>query len=1117
VPYEERGAMNPMTLCTHGFGDGACPWCETGATMPLGCASCTEQFPPDSRFCPSCGTPVAITERKPVTVLFVSAHGSPELGVALDAERWHAIIDRFLRILGDGIRSHGGVVDRFTGEGIKAHFGAPVALENHAILACLAALHLAREITVFAEEIRCSDRIAFRVRMGLHSGDVVYGPIGSTLSAQGRTAGIAARIEQSASPGSIHLSEATAQLLDARFELRELGPVELRGVREPLRILELRGARERTRRRPAVHGALPFVGRTVELVMLEALLQRETPSIVAVTGEAGIGKTRLLEELALRAQASGTAISLRLAAVEGERDAPFTFYRRALRRLLEVEPSEPLERARERVAAKFLLSEPGIEAELPRIFELLGLVAPGATPRLHLDGLHLELAALSRRVVDTRDRTRKRLVILDDIQWIDPASLSVMATGVESGVIRPSLLIAVQRGGHDLPFSRLGSFAGSIHLLPLRERESEELLRALLGTDPSLGALRERLRDSSGGNPLFLGELVQSLRTRGALAGEPGALRLVREHAAEDLPPTLHALLAARIDALGREDKTVLQAAAVVGSRFEAAVLARAAARPAIRIAESLRRLQASEIVEAIPADGPGVFGFRHRLLRETALRSMLSGARSRLHVAVAKALAARPHPERDAAEIAGHWREVGAADEAARWLHRAARYAMPRAPSRSLEHLREARALCAECDVSRRDDRLLLDVCVDQLRLGWRHGLPPDEAAEVHADGRRIALELGDASAASSLAAGHAAVVAMSGRTQEVVDLVEVSRALDDGLGHRAPELALRTMRATALFSIGDLAGVLRECSEPLRPQDESLAADPSAGSTPVDYLVLRGTALVDTGALREGGACLEEAIRRARRSGSAITICTAIAAATLRARLTGASPSDLLALCIEGVAIAERAGNDFLLSRMLGALAEVRLMFGQHAAATDLFERAIAIVDASRVLVSDDFGLRTRLAGCRLVAGDPAGALADADRALDAIEGRGGRLREIEINMRWAWVHAAVGRTDPEAVATRVRRCLELVAETGAWSREPFLRLALAWVHRRQGREAEAILETRLALDRLFAMEHWDAQRVALIEGLREATPREQRRGLLRFLSGFGISARNGLPLLP
>jgi hypothetical protein len=109
---------------------------------------------------------------------------------------------------------------------------------------------------------------------------------------------------------------------------------------------------------------------------------------------------------------------------------------------------------------------------------------------------------------------------------------------------------------------------------------------------------------------------------------------------------------------------------------------------------------------------------------------------------------------------------------------------------------------------------------------------------------------------------------------------------------------------------------------------------------------------------------------------------------------------------------------------------------MFGQHAAATDLFERAIAIVDASRVLVSDDFGLRTRLAGCRLVAGDPAGALADADRALDAIEGRGGRLREIEINMRWAWVHAAVGRTDPEAVATRVRRCLELVAETGAWS---------------------------------------------------------------------------------
>lgn len=202
---------------------------------------------------------------------------------------------------------------------------------------------------------------------------------------------------------------------------------------------------------------------------------------------------------------------------------------------------------------------------------------------------------------------------------------------------------------------------------------------------------------------------------------------------------------------------------------------------------------------------------------------------------------------------------------------------------------------------------------------------------------------------------------------------------------------------------------------------------------------------------------------------------------------------------------------------SRLLGSLAELNLLRGNIDEAVAQFREALGIVESDRERLRDDFGLLARLAGCLLFERDPSRALAVADAALEAIEGHGGRLREIEILMRWVWVHAAGGRTDPASVEPRVQRALALVAETGAWSREPFLRLALAWIHRRRGEAALAAAETARALDDLDAMGFWDVGRMRMLEQMRERLSPAQQRSLLSFMSSFGVSARSGPAILP
>src|SRR5262249_15312388 len=254
-------------------------------------------------------------ERKQVTVLFADVKGSMELAEQVDPEDWHHILDRFFQLLAAGVHRFEGTVNQYTGDGIMALFGAPIAHEDHAQRACWAALHLQESLRAYADELRRTRGLNFSVRMGLNSGDVVVGQIGDDLrmdyTAQGHTVGLAQRTEQLAEAGRTYLTGHTAALVGDYFRLRDLGAFTLKGVRHPVHIHELEGAGpSRTRFDVArACGFSRFVGRADEMAAVDAAMARAFDGhgrVVGVVGEPGVGKSRLCHELTERARGRRT-------------------------------------------------------------------------------------------------------------------------------------------------------------------------------------------------------------------------------------------------------------------------------------------------------------------------------------------------------------------------------------------------------------------------------------------------------------------------------------------------------------------------------------------------------------------------------------------------------------------------------------------------------------------------------------------------------------------------------------------------------------------------------------------------------------------------------------------
>jgi class 3 adenylate cyclase len=645
----------------------------TGATV---CRACGTEALENARFCHGCGAPVqdghTRAEYKQVTVLFADVVQSMDIAVAVGAERLREIMTELVERSAAVVRRYGGTVDKFTGDGIMAVFGAPAALEDHAIRACLAALGVQEEANRLAVDIHGRDGIDLRVRVGLNSGQVIAGEIGSGsfgYTTIGEQVGMAQRMESVAPPGGVMLSASTARLVEGAATLGGAELVQIKGADASVSARRLLSVSDRERPVAGSHSAL--VGRRWEMAAVESLLDRAVKghgAVVAVAGSPGIGKSRLVREVV--AIAAGREVEVFSAYCESHTtDIPFHVVARLLRAVTgvrDLDDSAARDRVRSRVPDadpedlllfEDLLSIADPDVELPKI-------DPGARRR-RLTTL-VNSASLARQV--------PTVYVIEDAHWIDEVSESMLAEFFAVIPQTPSLVLVTYRPEYRGALSRVAG-AQTIALAPLSDSEAATLVLELLGPDPSVGALGQKVTKRAAGNPFFAEEMVLDLAERGILRGNPSAYESTADAAEVNVPATLQATIAARIDRLDPAAKRTLSAAAVIGSRFSRDLLETLGIDPAFE------DLLNGEFIDQITFTRQPEYVFHHPLVRTVAYESQLKSDRSDLHRRVAAAIeSANPAAlEENAALIAEHLEASGALHAAYGWHMRAATWATNR------------------------------------------------------------------------------------------------------------------------------------------------------------------------------------------------------------------------------------------------------------------------------------------------------------------------------------------------------------------------------------------------------------------------------------------------------
>jgi class 3 adenylate cyclase len=1021
-------------------------------------------------------------ERKLVTVLFADVQRSLELSAAVDPEVWHGILDRFFQILSRGIHCYGGTINQYTGDGVMALFGAPVAHEDHAERACHAALALASELRELGRELRREHGMDFVVRMGLDSGEVVVGRIGDDLrrdyTAQGRTVGVAARLQQVAEGGRVYLSQATADLARGYFELEDLGEFRLRGLPEPIRVYELVGRGPlRTRLDAArARGLARFVGRERELAELESALARATRSggeLVTVVGDAGAGKSRLCLEFLERCRARGLRV-LEARGVAHGQGVPLLPFADLARAACGVREGDERREARQKIAGALVLLEGGLEASLPRLLDFLALAEPLDPARAGgAEGREGELLEVLQRLLFDASGPEPVVILLEDLHWLDPASEALLARLVEDLPARRALLVANLRPGSPLPWEPAPS-RGEIALAPLGAAESDALLAELLGSDPSLGPLRERIRERAAGNPFFLEEIVRALSESGALGGERGRYRLASPVDRIEIPASIQALLAARIDRLDDPAKLLLQGAAVIGERFDEPLLARVAALSEGARRQALGALVAAELVLDGGAPGAPAYRFCHSLTREVAYRSQLEATRARLHAEVARAIEERDRDRLDAqaALLAYHWEGAGELARAALWRRRAAEATGFVDVPGALHHWAELRRLAARLPESAETRGLRLLAChryLDNAVRGGRLGVA--EATSLFEEGERLARDLGDEGSRVRLHESLATRLAQAGDLEGQRRHLGQAARLAEGLADAELLLLILQRTFVALFHHGDFVRALALADEGIALAER----DPEiAGSDPDRYrlgnlLLARANALQHLGRLDECEAALE---RFAALGGSGRELADWSRNVHIHGRvraglaLARGEVEPSLRAARDFVALAERTGSPWAEIVSLFTLGRAELLAGRPRAALAPLERSLAAARERGLALESESEQLAALAEAHAGCGDAERARRTAEEAVATAQRLGTRFRESTAHAALARAllaaceggdAAALGRT-----ADELARAEALLAETGGEVARPALLCLRADLAERRGdaRAREAAL---------------------------------------------------------
>jgi predicted ATPase len=524
--------------------------------------------------------------------------------------------------------------------------------------------------------------------VGLNSGEVVVRAIGNDLhmdySAVGQTTHLAARMEQLATPGSIRLTAVTLRLAEGLVQVNALGPFPVKGLTEPVEVFELVGASAIRRRLQAsvARGLTRFVGRQQELLALQQALEQAGAchgQIVAVVGEVGVGKSRLVYEFIHSHHTQGWSV-IESASVSYGKATPYFPVIDLLKRYSHIEDHDDTRAIRAKLTGQVLTLDTALQEVIPVLLALLD-AAPEDSPFLTLDPGQRRQHTLDalKRLLLRESQVQPLLLVFEDLHWIDSETQALLNSLVESLPTTQLLLLVNYRPEYQHGWGSK-TYYTQLRLDPLPPVNADEFLYALLGNDPSLAPVTRLLIARTEGNPFFLEESVRTLIETGVLVGEPGAYRLAQALPTIQIPTSVQAVLAARIDRLSADEKRLLQAAAVIGTEVRVPLLEAIAEIPEATLYRGLAHLQAAEFLYETRLFPERAYTFKHALTQQVAYQSLLMRTRQRYHQQLAQVLAAQPETVETQPELlAHHYTEAGLAAPAVTYWQRAGQRASER------------------------------------------------------------------------------------------------------------------------------------------------------------------------------------------------------------------------------------------------------------------------------------------------------------------------------------------------------------------------------------------------------------------------------------------------------
>ena len=660
---------------------------STSADPSCRCHACGIALRPNALFCDQCGNPTAspgFAEHKQVTVLFADVVGSMRLAAHLDPERLRSVMIELFNRAAAVVQQYQGTVDKFTGDGLMALFGAPTALEDHALRACVAALEIQAVAAELGRSVFAADGVELHVRVGLNSGDVIAGDVGSgpgRYTAVGHPVGLAQRMESGAPPGGVLCSLTTADLVAGTAMLGPIQMIDVKGFDAPVPGRQLLAVDSDRAVVGRDEGTL--LGRDAELGLLTSLLRSGKYPVIGITGSPGVGKSRLVREM----QSLMTDADVVVARCDAHTSGiAFRALSRLLRALFDVQGLEPAE-ARSSTADQLGWRNCD-SAEAQTLFEAMG-IAEAASPQLQLSVGGRRRMLVATIAAALRQRPRRTILVIEDVHWIDTPSDDVLTLlTAEFGREPGTVLIATHRPGFEGALRK--RFVRQIVLAPLSPEATRDLAEHILGPAESVRDLCEQVAEAGGGNPYFVEEIVRDLAGRGVLEGGLGRYRLVGDAYAIAVPPTVNAVLAARIDRLPAEAKAMLNAAAVIGSQFDLETLRLLASS---RVDEHMAGLVAAELIDQTEFVPEQRFSFHHPLVRAVAYESQLTATRSATHTKLARIIQSRPgFTDMDAGLVATHLEAAGELADSHHWHMRAAQWLRYRDLPAARSHWKSAR-----------------------------------------------------------------------------------------------------------------------------------------------------------------------------------------------------------------------------------------------------------------------------------------------------------------------------------------------------------------------------------------------------------------------------------------